>query len=438
MPLSMPNMPATNQKRVVIVGAGFAGLKLAYDLSGRNYQVVLIDKNNYHQFQPLFYQVATAGLAPGDISFPLRKAFKKEKNIHVRMTTVTHISPEENEIHTTAGSLPYDYLVMATGGDTNYFGNKNITEHAIPMKSVSEALFIRNKIIFNYEEALNTADQLEKQALMSIVVVGGGPTGVELAGALAEMKRYVLPKEYPMLDFSMMDVYLLEASNRVLNGMSTKAADKALRFLESLGVKVHLNTAVADYDGTNIQLANGSRLQSKTMLWAAGITANSLPGINESAIGRNKRWLVDEFNKVKGYDNIFALGDLALMTTKEFPHGHPQVAQVAIQQAKNLANNLNAELKAKKWKAFRYKDLGSMATVGKKLAVVDLPYIKFQGFLAWVTWLFVHLMAIVGVKNKLNVFMNWAWNYLSLDPSLRLLIRPKPVKPEKEGVAPWK
>jgi NADH dehydrogenase len=433
----MPNIPAAKTKRIVIIGGGFAGMKLTYKLANTGYQVVLIDKNNYHQFQPLFYQVATAGLAPGDISFPLRKAFKNEKNIHVRMTTVLEIFPDQNEISTSAGKLTYDYLVVAVGGDTNYFGNKNIQENAIPMKSVSEALFIRNKIIFNYEEALNIGDKYARKALMSVVVVGGGPTGVELAGALAEMKRFVLPKEYPTLDFSQMNVYLLEAGNKLLNGMSDKSSEMALRFLEELGVKVFLHTAVQDYDGTNILLADGTKLQSTTMLWAAGIKANFIPGLDEKIIGRGGRWKVDEYNKVEGYSNIFAIGDLAIMTSDEYPNGHLQVAQVAIQQATVLANNLKASLKNKPWKSFIYHDKGSMATVGKKLAVVDLPFIKFQGFLAWIVWLFVHLMAIVGVKNKFDVFMNWAWNYLSLDPSLRLLIRPKPVRQDKEAF-PWK
>lgn len=435
----MPNLPTQQGKRrVVIVGAGFAGLKLAYQLSGTAYEIFLIDKNNFHQFQPLFYQVATAGLAPGDISFPLRKAFKKEKNIHVRMTNVVGVDADQNTLMTDAGALPYDFLVMAIGGDTNYFGNENIMEHAVPMKSVSEALFIRNKIIYNYEAALNTADNAQKSALMSIVVVGGGPTGVELAGALAEMKRFVLPKEYPDLDFSLMEVYLLEAGGRLLNGMSDMAGEKSYRFLQKLGVNVLLNTAVEDYDGTNIQLGNGESLTSKTLLWAAGIKANSLAGIDTKAIGRGGRIIVDEFNKVLQYNNIYALGDLALMQTEDFPHGHPQVAQVAIQQAANLGKNLRLSLKQKDWRPFRYKDLGSMATVGKKLAVVDLPFIRFQGFFAWITWLFIHLMAIVGVKNKFNVFINWAWNYLSLDPSLRLLIRPKQVKHEHGEKDAWK
>ncbi|MFZ1704650.1 MAG: NAD(P)/FAD-dependent oxidoreductase [Saprospiraceae bacterium] len=434
----MPNIPPSSSKRIVIVGGGFAGMKLTYKLAGSGYQVVLIDKNNYHQFQPLFYQVATAGLAPGDISFPLRKAFKREKNIHVRMTQLEAIFPEKNEILTSAGILSYDFLVLAIGGDTNYFGNENIQKYAVPMKSVSEALYIRNKIIFNYEEALNTGDKTERQALMSVVVVGGGPTGVELAGALAEMKRYVLPKEYPNLDFSQMNVYLLEAGNRVLNGMSDKSGEMSLRFLEELGVKVFLNTAVKDYDGTNITLAEGTVLQSKTLLWAAGIKANIVPGISQEMMTKGGRLKVDETNKIIGLDNIFAIGDLASMETKGYPNGHPQVAQVAIQQAKNVAKNFLNQHKNRPWTNFTYKDRGTMATVGKNLAVVDLPYIKFQGFLAWIVWLFIHLMAIVGVKNKFNVFLNWAWNYLSLDPSLRLLIRPKSVRSDIENKDPWK
>ena len=434
----MPNIPSGKGKKVVIIGAGFAGLKLAYKLSRHNFQVVIIDKNNYHQFQPLFYQVATAGLAPGDISFPLRKAFKNIHNVHVRMASLVEIRPEQNEVITSAGSVGYDYLVLAMGGDTNFFGNEGIRKHSIPMKSVSEALFIRNKIIYNYESALNTSDTLERQALMSIVVAGGGPTGVELAGALAEMKRFILPKEYPTLDFSQMNVFLLEGSPRLLNGMSQKAGEKALRFLERLGVKVFLNTMVKDYDGMNIELAEGTRLQSKTLLWAAGIVANPVKGLPEAEFTKGNRIKVDVYNRVEGYNNIFAIGDLAGMITDEYPNGHPQVAQVAIQQAKNLAFNLNHEASSGFSKKFSYKDRGSMATIGKKLAVVDLPFLKFDGFIAWMVWLFVHLMAIVGVKNKINVFLNWAWNYLSLDPSLRLLIRPKPVPQESEEKSPWK
>lgn len=434
----MPNIPSGKGKKVVIIGAGFAGLKLAYGLAKYNFQIVLIDKNNYHQFQPLFYQVATAGLAPGDISFPLRKAFKNIHNVHVRMATLVEILPHKNEVITSAGSVDYDYLVLAMGGETNFFGNQRIKEYSVPMKSVSEALFIRNKIIYNYETALNTSNVVERQALMSIVVAGGGPTGVELAGALAEMKRFILPKEYPTLDFSQMNVFLLEGSPRLLNGMSEKAGDKALRFLEQLGVKVFLSTMVKDYDGTFIDLSDGTRLQSKTLLWAAGITANPVRGLSEAVLVRGNRIKVDDYNRVEGYENIFALGDLAGMISEAYPNGHPQVAQVAIQQAKNLTANLKKGASPGFSQKFIYKDKGSMATIGKKLAVVDLPFLKFDGFIAWIVWLFVHLMAIVGVKNKINVFLNWAWNYLSLDPSLRLLIRPKPIKQELEEKSPWK
>ena len=434
----MQNIPSSGKERVVIVGGGFAGMKLAYLLSDSDFQVVLIDKNNYHQFQPLFYQVATAGLAPGDISFPLRKAFKKEDNVHVRMTSLEKIFQDEKMILTKAGALQYDYLVLAMGGETNYFGNEGVQKYATPMKSVSEALFIRNKIIYNYEESLNTGDEKLRSGLMSVVVVGGGPTGVELAGALAEMKRYVLPHEYPMLNFNQMEVHLIEAGERLLQGMSDASGAMALQFLRKMGVKVSLKTAVQDYDGLNILLSDGQSLQARTMLWAAGIKAVSVEGLHPDQIGRGNRIRVDEFSRVAGSNDIFALGDIAIMQTTDYPNGHPQVAQVAIQQAKNLAKNLSSRGRKKVWKPFRYNDKGSMATIGKNLAVVDLPFIRFQGYWAWVFWLFVHLMAIVGVKNKVNVFMNWAWNYLALDPSLRLLIRPKAVREEIGNESPWK
>ena len=419
------HIPENGKTRIVIVGGGFAGLKLARQLAGSSYQIVLIDRNNFHQFQPLFYQVATSGLEPSSIAFPLRKIFQKKSNVHFRMADLLEVNSPDQEIYTTLGKLKYDHLVLATGVDTNYFGNKNIEEFAIPMKSVSEAIFLRNSILRNYEKALNESDPKKAANYMNIVLVGGGPTGVELAGALAEMKSDILPKDYPELDFSLMNVYLFEASGRLLNGMSDKASNKAEKYLKKLGVIVKTEARVADYDGLNIKLDNGEIFHSYALVWAAGVTARSIKGISEIAANRGGRLSVDSLNKILGFDNIYAIGDIAFQNEGHFQNGHPQVAQVGLQQAGNLARNLKYELKNKEWKPFHYQDRGSMATIGKNLAVADLPGVKMQGFFAWILWLFVHLMAIVGVKNRFFILINWVWNYFTSDQSLRVLIRPK-------------
>ncbi|ERM84110.1 hypothetical protein P872_00955 [Rhodonellum psychrophilum GCM71 = DSM 17998] len=429
----LPNLPKTSQKKIIIIGAGFAGLKLARKLNGTAYQVILLDKNNYHQFQPLFYQVATSGLEPSAISFPLRKIFHQSKNVHFRMAEAKKIDQNINRLYTDVGYLDYDYLVLALGAETNYFGSKNIEAFSTPMKSVSEALFIRNKIISNYETAINIAEEEKRKPIMNVVIVGGGPTGVELAGAMAELRNNVLPKDYPELSFKNMRVVLIEAGGSLLSSMSTAAKNKSLEYLQNLGVDVLLNTQVEDYDGLTVKLKGGESIQTKTLLWAAGIKPASIKGIGNEQKLANGRLLVNTFNVLKGSKDVFALGDLCLMEIDD-PRGYPQVAQVALQQADNLAGNLKGVLKSQEWKPFRYRDLGSMATIGRKLAVVDLPFIQFQGIMAWLTWLFIHLMAILGVKNKLFIFFDWAWNYLSFDPSLRLLIRPKVVK-QKENKA---
>jgi NADH dehydrogenase len=426
----LPNLPKLSLPRIVVIGAGFAGLKLARKLKNKNYQVILLDKNNYHQFQPLFYQVATAGLEPSAISFPLRKVFHNTPNVTFRMAEAQRIDQEKNRVYTGIGYVDYDYLILAMGADTNYFGMKNIMENSVPMKSVSEALFIRNKIISNYEKAINIADLQKRKALMNVVIVGGGPTGVELAGAMAELRNKVFPKDYPQLNFDNMKVVLIEMGPSLLAGMSPTSGQKAKEYLESLQVDVMLNTAVENYDGLNVMINGEEKLKTNTLLWAAGIAPNGIEGIVDTQKFKNGRLLVDEFNLVHNSKNIYALGDLCLQQLPDYPKGHPQVAQVAIQQADNLGNNFLGQLKNKAPKAFRYKDLGSMATVGRKLAVVDLPFIKFQGILAWLTWLFVHLMAILGVKNRIFIFLDWSWNYLAFDPSLRLLIRPTYVKPK--------
>jgi NADH dehydrogenase len=425
------NIPDTekNQKRVVIVGAGFGGLALARKLSEKKeVQVVLIDKNNYHQFQPLFYQVATAGLEPSAISFPLRKIFHSKKNTHIRITEVTEVRTESSEIETGLGAIRYDYLVLAIGTDTNFFGMQNIIERSIPMKSVAEALALRNRLLQNFEDALSVADEDKKEGLMNIVVVGGGPTGVEVSGTLSEMKKTVLPKDFPELDFNKMNIYLVESSPKVLGPMSPVASEKAKVYLEKLGVKVMVDTQVKDFDGKHVYLGNGNTIRTNNLIWAAGVKANFVSGLQPDVYGRAGRIKVDRFSKVDGYENIYALGDIALMTEEKYPNGHPQVAQPALQQGTLLAKNILRGLKGEKLKPFSYKDLGSMATVGRNLAVVDLPYWKFQGFFAWLVWMFVHLMSILGVKNRLMIFINWCWNYITYDQSLRLIIKPKILK----------
>jgi NADH:ubiquinone reductase (H+-translocating) len=421
----LSNIPDSELKRVVIVGAGFGGLKLARHLSSKHFQVVLIDKNNFHSFQPLFYQVATAGIEPSAISFPLRKIFQGYKNIHVRMARVKKIFTETSEIETSIGNLTYDYLVLAQGAGNNFFGNASISMFSLPMKSVGESLGLRNTILNNFEKALNTTDPVVQDRLMNMVVVGGGPTGVEISGALAEMKNFVLPKDYPELDFSRMHIYLVENGSRLLGGMSERSSQKAGEYLEKLGVTVMLNSFVRDFDNDTVWIGKDQTLNTHTLIWAAGIKANSIEGFDESLFGRGNRIMVDHYNKVKGYENIFAIGDAALMLEKGYPNGHPQVAQVAIQQAKTLAGNLKSLENNQPLKKFQYRDLGTLATVGRNRAVVDLGFFRFQGLIAWFFWMFIHLMAIVGVKNRLIIFINWAYYYFTYDQSLRLIIKPK-------------
>lgn len=410
-------------KKLIILGGGFAGLRLARELKNGPFEIWLIDKNNFFQFQPLFYQVATSGLEPSSISFPLRKVFQSHKNFHVRVAEVLSINSNKNSISTNIGEFNYDYLVIATGATTNFFGNKVMEENVIPMKSVSEALFLRNKILQNFEDALS-ANEETKKALLNIVIVGGGPTGVEVSGALAEMKRYILPKDYPEVDFKNMNIYLVEAGPKTLGAMSDEASTKSRSYLEKLGVNVYTSTIVKNYDGTSVELNTGKIIQTKTVVWAAGVTGNFIKGLPEPSLAKGNRFLVNEFNEIAGVENIFAIGDIALMKTDKYPNGHPQVATVAIDQAKNLAKNLKLKVKNQKPEPFIYKNKGSMATVGRHLAVVDLPFIKFQGFFAWLFWMFLHLMLILGLKNKLLIFVNWLWKYFTFDQSLRLIIKP--------------
>lgn len=419
------NIPETDQKRVVIIGGGFAGLNLAKKLSKANYQIVLVDKNNYHQFQPLFYQVAMAGLEPSSIAFPLRKIFQKHQNVYIRVTEVLEVELANNRLQTTLGIMNYDYLVLGIGADTNFFGNENLAKHCIPMKSVGEALYLRNAMFNDYEIALSTDEYEERQGFIDTVIVGGGPTGVEVAGALAEMKQYILPKDYPELDNEEVDIYLVQSGGRLLKGMSDEAGEKAKQYLEELGVKIILNCRVTNVDKNFVYMKDGSTIRSRKVIWAAGITGNKLKGIPEESIVWGNRLKVNAYNQIEGLANIYAIGDIAYMETEAFPTGHPQVAQVAIQQGQHLAKNFKNKLKNKPLSPFKYNDLGAMATIGRHRAVVDLPLFKTQGFFAWFVWLFVHLFALIGMRNKVIVFINWVWNYFTYDQSLRLIIKVK-------------
>jgi NADH dehydrogenase len=425
--------------KVVIVGAGFGGLRLARKLNNKTgFEVILIDKVNYHQFQPLLYQVATAGLDASNISFPLRKAFQKSRNVRIRMAEVKEIIPSEHKVITSDEEIDYDVLVLATGTEPNFFGNQQLSENTFPMKSTVEALQLRHKLIRNFEAALLIQNPDELQRLMNIVVVGGGPTGVELSGALAEMKHYVLPKDYPELDFSKMNIYLLEGGSKTLGTMSQRSSEDSYRYLTRLGVKVMTNTIVSNFDGNSVQLKDGSSIPSKTVIWAAGVTGALPPGLDKTLVVRGNRLIVDRYSKLKGSTNIYVIGDLAYMETPKYPKGHPQLAATAIQQATVLAKNLKRLLrKDTRFEEFEYFDKGTMATVGRNLAVCDFPKPKlhFGGFIAWVIWMSLHLFLILGVKNRFFVFCNWIYNYFTYDQSLRLIF-PEFYKTKEKNLTP--
>lgn len=422
------NIPdAGSKKRIVIIGGGFAGLQLAKKIDSNYFQVVLIDKVNYYQFQPLMYQVATAGLEPSSIAYPLRKTFQGRKDFHVRTCLAKRVIPEEKILETSIGSLNYDYLVIATGCDTNYFGNDQLKESTYALKSISESLLARNRILLSFEKALSVRTEDKLKELLTFVIVGGGATGVELAGALADMKKTVLPKDYPELDFDKMEIHLVDASPRLLFGMSEEASARAADTLQKRGVIIHQNIPVNNYNKPYVELANNEKIASRNVFWVGGIKPNSLLGMSEDSYIKG-RVVVDEYNAVKGHDDIYALGDTCLLTNDErYPKGHPQVAQVALQMAKVLAKNLNNSAKGNTSdrQKFVYSDRGSLATIGRNAAVADIWKLHFGGMIAWWLWLWVHILSIIGMKNKISVFIDWVWGYITYDVSLRLFIKPK-------------
>lgn len=420
------NIPKTAAKRVVVVGGGFGGLKLCSTLTKNpNFQVVLIDRNNYHQFPPLIYQIATAGLQVSSISFPFRKIFAKSKNFFFRMCDLRFIDAKNRTIQTSIGKLDYDYLVLATGTTTNYFGNQHIEDASMPMKTLNESLGLRNALLNTFERANTCSSAEERQQLLNIVVVGGGPSGVEIAGALAEMRTHVLPQDYPDLDASQMQIHLLQGGDRLLPAMSEVASSASLKYLQQMGVDVRLNCLVKDYKDNQVFTASGEILHSRTVIWVCGITGRRIEGIDANSYGPGNRLKVDRYNQVEGYDNIFAIGDIALMKCPGYPKGHPQMAQPAIQQGKNLALNLIRRYEGKPRRAFEYRDLGCMATIGRNKAVADIAGMNLTGFFAWFLWMGVHLMSILGIKNKLSTLLDWAWSYFSYDRANRILISAK-------------
>ncbi|WNJ16485.1 NAD(P)/FAD-dependent oxidoreductase [Pontibacter sp. G13] len=430
-------VPNSNLPRVLIIGGGFGGLAVANALRNKPFQVVLIDRHNYHTFQPLLYQVATGGLEADSIAFPIRKIFNTHDNIVFRVANVTGIDPEGKRVETDLGALTYDYLVLATGSTTNFFGMKDVEEYACGMKTVVESLDLRHLILQNFEDAHQDLDPLERDQLTNFVVVGGGPTGVETAGALAELKRNVLPHDYPELDLRQMEIHLIEAGDRLLAGMSDKSSEEAKDTLERLGVNLMLNTQVTGYDGKTVTTNKSAKgIVAATVIWAAGIKGVVPDGIEDTSIGRGNRLQVDEFNRVKGYEDVFAIGDVASMSTEAYPNGHPQVAPAAMQMGERVGRNIIRLVKGAPLKPFEYFDKGSMATIGRNRAVVDFRKIHMKGWIAWVTWMFVHLLFLIGFRNRAVVFVNWVWSYFTYDKGVRLIIRPYKRKVELDHLDP--
>ncbi|TNJ42176.1 NAD(P)/FAD-dependent oxidoreductase [Tamlana fucoidanivorans] len=419
------NIPRTSYPRVVIIGGGFAGIALAKKLSKQEVQVVLLDKHNYHTFQPLLYQVSTGGLEPDSIAYPIRKILKDFPNFYFRLAHVQEINTQKNKLKTDIGNLKFDYLVVASGSQTNYFGHSEIEKYSMAMKTIPQSLNLRSLILENFEEALLTSDLNERNALMNFVIVGGGPTGVELAGALAEIKKGILPKDYPDLDTRMAQIHIIQAGDCILKGMSSKASEKAEEFLEKLGVNIWKNIRVTNYDGNMVTTNSDLTFETATLIWAAGVKGSIIKGVDgEALVTRGNRLLVNEFNQVKGFNHVFAIGDVAAMVTADRPNGFPMMAQPAIQQGEQLGNNLLRIIEGKPMKPFTYKDKGAMATIGRNKAVVDLKRFKFQGIFAWYVWMFVHLFFLIGFRNRMVVFVNWVYNYIRFDREARLIIRP--------------
>ena len=416
------------RKRIIVIGGGFAGLQFIKNIDSDVYDVLLIDKLNHHQFQPLFYQVATSQLEPASISFPFRKIFQKKENLKIRMADVESINSGKNCVETTIGTFSYDYLVIATGCKTNFFNNQNIEQNAFTLKSTFDSISIRNHVLLLFEEYISSKES-EREAILNIVIAGAGPTGVEMSGAFAEIKKNILPKDYPGIDFSKLKITLVEGSAHTLNSMSDKAKSASRKYLIDLGIELKTGITVLDYENNLVKLSDGSEIKARTLIWAAGVTGNLIDGLNHETVMRGNRLKVNQLNLIDTYTNIYALGDIAYMPTAKYPNAHPQLANVAINQAKNLAKNFNRKIKSKELIEFEYKDLGSMATIGKHKAVVDLPRFKFKGFFAWYIWMFLHLMLILSTKNKLIIFINWAWAYVTKDTSLRLILNnPKKAK----------
>lgn len=417
-------MELTTKKKIIVIGGGFAGVQLIKNLDEKLFDILLIDKINHHQFQPLFYQVAASQLEPASISFPLRNIFKYKKNLQIRLAELLSINNSAKTIETTIGKFNYDFLVIAVGCTTNFFGNQAIQQHSFTLKTTNDAIAIRNHILQTFEDIIS-AEENDKEALLNLTIVGAGPTGVELAGAFAEIKKNILPKDYPGINFAHFNINLIEGSKNTLNSMSDLAQKTSMMYLKEMGVHVFTETFVKNYDGNLLELSNGNTLKSKTVIWAAGVIGNNIIGLPKTTLKQGNRIGVNRTNLVEGCQNIYAIGDIALMETPKYPKGHPQLANVAINQAKYLAKNLKNQLSNKPLKEFEYSDLGSMATIGRNKAVVDLPFYHFKGYFAWIVWMSLHLMLILSVKNKLIIFINWVWAYFTKDSSLRLILKQK-------------
>ncbi|HSH53101.1 MAG TPA: NAD(P)/FAD-dependent oxidoreductase [Bacteroidales bacterium] len=411
------------RKKVIVVGGGFAGIQLVRKLNEKMFDILLIDKINYHQFQPLFYQVATSQIEPANISFPFRHIFRNKKYIQIRLAEVTRISPDKNKISTTIGDFNYDFLVIAVGCKTNFFGNNGICNHSLTLKTTYDAIKIRNHIL-NVFEKIISVDEKERESYLNLVIVGAGATGVELAGAFAEIKNNVLPKDYPRIDFAKFQIFLVEGSKNTLNNMSHNAKIASQKYLLKMGVQLLTEKFVTTYDGSTLILSNGDKINTKSVIWAAGVTGNTIVGLPAEFLAPGNRIKVNRINKVIKSENIFAIGDIAYMETPKYPGGHPQVANVAINQGKNLAKNLKRIVQRKTLIDYEYRDMGSMATIGRNKAVVDFPFLRFKGYFAWFIWMFLHLMLILSVRNKIIIFINWAWGYITKDSSLRLILTP--------------